>query len=146
MKPRLNVITLAVSDLEKALAFYRDGLGLPSKGLVGTEFKGSDTEPAGAVAFFELKGGLLFALYPRKDLAKDSRVPNGPSSSVEFSIGYAVESREEVDKLLHQAQRAGAQITDQPHDRAWGIYSGYFADLDGHLWEVLWSPGMPLSD
>jgi len=146
MKPRVSVITLAVSDLEKALAFYRDGLGLPSKGILGTEFKGSDTEPAGAIAFFELKGGLIFALYPRRDLAKDSKLPDGHSSSVEFSIGYAVESRDEVDELLQQAQRAGARITDQPHDRPWGIYSGYFADLDGHLWEVFWNPKAPLSD
>ncbi len=140
MKPRLSVITLAVGDLEKALSFYRDGLGLPTKGIVGKEFKGSDKEPAGAIAFFELEGGLVFALYPRKDLEKDSKVPSGHPSSAEFSMGYAVEEKEEVDRLLRQAQRAGARITDQPHDRAWGIYSGYFADLDGHLWEVLWNP------
>ena len=145
MKPRLSVITLAVSDLDKALSFYRDGLGLPTKGIVGTEFKGSDTEPAGAVAFFELEGGLTFALYPRKDLAKDSNSQNGHTSMVEFSVAYSAESKDEVDRLLQQAQRAGATITDQPHDRPWGIYSGYFADLDGHLWEVFWNPKASLA-
>ena len=69
MKPRLNVVTLAVKDLQKSLAFYREGLGLPSKGIVGGEFKGSTTEPAGAAAFFELHGGLMLALYPRTELA-----------------------------------------------------------------------------
>ena len=146
MKPRLDVITLAVSDPERALAFYRDGLGLPSKGIVGTEFKGTDAEPAGAVAFFELKGGLMFALYPREDLAKDSSLPKGQPSSTEFSMGYIVETRDEVDKLLDQAKRAGARITDRPHDRAWGIYSGYFTDPDGHLWEVIWNPRESLVD
>jgi catechol 2,3-dioxygenase-like lactoylglutathione lyase family enzyme len=72
MEPRLNVITLAVNDLEKSLAFYRDGLGLPTKGIIATEFKGTETEPAGAVVFFELHGGLIFALYPRQELAKDA--------------------------------------------------------------------------
>jgi hypothetical protein len=144
MKPRLNVITIAVDDLERSLAFYRDGLGLPTKGIVATEFAGTDTEPAGAVVFFELHGGLLFALYPRKELAKDARVPDTAASSLEFSLGYLVASRQEVDELLARAEAAGGRITDKPHDRAWGIYSGYFADLDGHLWEIIFNPRMPI--
>jgi len=140
MKPRLNVITIAVDDLEKSLAFYRDGLGLPTKGIIATEFRGTETEPAGAVVFFELQGGLIFALYPRKELAKDARVPDAAASSLEFSLGYLVGSRGEVDVLLAKAQAAGGTITDQPHDRAWGIYSGYFKDPDGHLWEIIWHP------
>jgi uncharacterized protein len=143
MKPRLNVITLAVNDLEKSLAFYRDGLGLPTKGIIATEFKGTETEPAGAVVFFELQGGLIFALYPRKELAKDAKVPNSAASSLEFTLGYIVGSRKAVDELLEKAQAAGGTVTDKPHDRAWGIYSGYFKDLDGHLWEVIWNPKMP---
>jgi uncharacterized protein len=142
MEPRLNVITLAVNDLEKSLAFYRDGLDLPTKGIIATEFKGTETEPAGAAVFFELQGGLIFALYPRKELAKDAKVPNSASSSLEFSLGYMVESGKAVDELLEKARAAGGTVTDEPHDRAWGIYSGYFKDLDGHLWEIIWNPKM----
>jgi len=142
LKPRLNVITLAVNDLEKSLAFYRDGLGLPTMGIVGTEFKGSNTEPSGAVAFIEMQGGLIFALYPRKELAKDSRLQETNMSSLEFSLGYAVGSRKAVDDLLRRAEEAGATLTESPHDRPWGIYSGYFKDLDGHLWEIIWNPQM----
>jgi hypothetical protein len=140
MTPRLNVLTLAVGDLERSLAFYRDGLGFPTKGIVATQFEGTATEPAGAVAFFELQGGLLLALYPRRELAKDARVRDAGASSLEFTMGYLVDSRQEVDALLRQAEAAGATITDQPHDRAWGIYSGYFKDLDGHLWEIICQP------
>lgn len=140
MKPQINVITLAVNDLEKSVAFYRDGLGLPTKGVIGTEFLGTATEPAGAVGFFELSGGLILALYPRSELAKDSNIPPVPASSLEFSMGYLAESKEAVDRLLEKAQVAGATLTDAAHDRPWGIYSGYFKDLDGHLWEIIWNP------
>lgn len=140
MQARIAVITLAVADLDKALEFYRDGLGLKSSGVIGTEFAGDDVNPAGAIALFELAGGLILALYPRAELAKDANVPLGPQKSGEFSVGHAVGSRAEVDAVLAQAQAAGATLTDQPYDRPWGIYSGYFRDLDGHLWEVLWNP------
>lgn len=145
MEPRINVITLAVADLERALAFYRDGLGLDSSGIIGTEFEGDDVNPAGPAAIFELRGGLFLSLYPRTELAKDASVPVGPARSGEFSIGQMVATRAEVDALLSQAQSAGATLTDEPHDRPWGIYSGYFRDLDGHLWEVIWNPrfGVP---
>ena len=146
MKPRLNVLTLAVDSLEKSLAFYRDGLGLPSKGIIGTEFQGSKTEPAGAVAFFELRGGLILALYPRSELAKDSNLSDTTRSSLEFSLGYAVESREAVDNLLKKAEAAGATLTEAPRERPWGIYSGYFKDLDGHLWEIIWNPQIRVED
>jgi catechol 2,3-dioxygenase-like lactoylglutathione lyase family enzyme len=146
MEPRLNVITLAVNDLEKSLVFYRDGLGLPTKGIVATQFKGTETEPAGAVVFFELHGGLLFALYPRTELAKDAKLPDATASSLEFSLGYLVGTKKEVDDLLRQAEAAGATITDKPHDRPWGIYSGYFKDLDGHLWEIIWNPKTPANE
>ncbi len=144
MKPRIHVITLAVSDLERALRFYRDGLGLASPGVVGTEFIGDDTNPAGDVAMFQLGGGLILALYPRSELAKDANIPLGPPSVGEFSIGHAVASREDVDVLVDQAEAAGATPTDAPHERPWGIYSAYFRDLDGHLWEVLWNPQLDL--
>jgi catechol 2,3-dioxygenase-like lactoylglutathione lyase family enzyme len=140
MQARIDVITLAVSDLERSLEFYRDGLGLESSGLVGTEYLGNDVTPAGAAAMFELQGGLLLLLYPRTELAKDANIPIGPARSGEFSIGHAVANRAQVDAVLARAEAAGATLTDRPHDRPWGIYSGYFRDLDGHLWEVLWNP------
>jgi catechol 2,3-dioxygenase-like lactoylglutathione lyase family enzyme len=140
MQPRIHVITLAVDSLDRALTFYRDGLGLATSGVTGTEFAGDDTNPAGAVAMFQLEGGLILSLYPRRELAKDASVPMGHPKTGEFSIGHAVGSRDEVDALLARAEAAGATLTGEPHDRAWGIYSGYFRDPDGHLWEIVWNP------
>lgn len=139
MQPRIHVITLAVDDLDRALKFYRDGLVLKSPGVVGTEFAGDETNPAGAVAMFQLHGGLILALYPRTELAKDANVPVQPGKTGAFSIGHAVASRADVDALLANAQVAGATLTDRAHDRPWGIYSGYFLDPDGHLWEIMWN-------
>ncbi len=146
MQPRIHVITLAVSDLDRALTFYRDGLELESPGVVGTEFPGDDITPAGAAAMFRLQGGLILALYPRSELAKDANVPLGPPKTGEFSIGHAVASRAEVDAVLARAETAGATLTDHPHDRPWGIYSGYFRDPDGHLWEIMWNPELEVED
>ncbi len=134
MRPRIKVITLAVSDLEKSLAFYRDGMGLPTQGIVGTEFED------GAVVFFDMNDDLILALYPKAALAKDARVSATPPSPAEFSVGHIVKSKEEVDAVMEQAEQAGATITDPPHDRFWGGYSGYFQDPDGHLWEIAWNP------
>jgi catechol 2,3-dioxygenase-like lactoylglutathione lyase family enzyme len=134
------VITLAVEDLERSLAFYRDGLGLETKGIVATDLVDHETGAAGAIVIFELDGGLILSLYPRSELAKDAAVPAGPPRSGEFSLGQLVASRAEVDRILEQAAAAGASVTP-PHDRPWGIYSGYFRDPDGHLWEVIWHPG-----
>ena len=145
MEPRIHVITLAVSDLERALDFYR-GLGLESSGVIGTEFTGDDTNPSGRAAMFELEGGLMLALYPRTELAKDANVPFGPPRTGEFSIGQLVANKADVDALLAKAEAAGATLTDEPHDRPWGIYSGYFRDLDGHLWEIIWNPRRVSSD
>jgi catechol 2,3-dioxygenase-like lactoylglutathione lyase family enzyme len=138
VKPRLDVITLAVADLERALAFYRS-LGLESNGIVATQWTDELTGANGAIAIFELEGGLLLSLYPRDDLAKDAEVPVGPPQSGEFSLAQLVHSRDAVDEVLEEAAVAGAAITP-PHDRPWGIYSGYFRDPDGHLWEVIWNP------
>jgi catechol 2,3-dioxygenase-like lactoylglutathione lyase family enzyme len=134
MNPRIKVITLGVGDLEKSLAFYRDGLGLPTQGIIGTEFED------GAVAFFDLNDDLILALYPRAALAKDAKLAPSPPSPSEFSLGHIVKSRQEVDAVMKQAGNAGARITDPAHDRFWGGYSGYFLDLDGHLWEIAWNP------
>ncbi len=140
VESRVHVITLAVSDLDRALAFYREGLGLDSTGITGTDFVGDDESPAGDVAMFHLDGNLILALYPRTELAKDAQVPFGPPKSGEFSIGHLVATKEHVDALLAQAEAAGATLTGPPHNRPWGIYSGYFRDLDGHLWEIIWNP------
>jgi uncharacterized protein len=140
MDARIDVITLAVSDLDRALAFYRDGLGLASEGVIASEFTGDDDTPAGAIVLFRLHGGLLLALYPRSELAKDAGIAPGPARPGEFSLGHLVATRPDVDALLARAEAAGATLTDRPHDRPWGIYSGYFRDPDGHLWEVIWNP------
>lgn len=136
MKPRIKVITLAVGDLAKSLAFYHDGLGLPTEGIIGTEFED------GAVAFFNMNDDLILALFPRAALAKDAGIPEGRPCPGEFSIGHNVNSRQEVDAIMQQAEQAGARITDPAHDRFWGGYSGYFQDLDGHLWEIAWNPAL----
>lgn len=142
MKPRIHVITLAVDDLERALRFYRDGLGFASARVLGAQIAGDETHAAGAVVVIELERGPVLCLYPRSELAKDAGVPRSAPSRTELSIGHAVESRAAVDALLAEAEAAGARVTDRPHERPWGIYSGYFEDPDGHLWEVLWNPAL----
>jgi uncharacterized protein len=137
MDPRIHVITLAVSNLDRALEFYRDGLGLETPGVVGTAFAGDEFAPAGDVVMFQLADGLILALYPRTELAKDANVPLAPATSGGFSIGHIVSSKADVDALLERARAAGATLNDEPHDRPWGIYSGYFRDPDGHLWEII---------
>src|ERR1700748_685144 len=144
MKPRIHVVTLAVADLDRALTFYRDGMGFPTEGLIGTEFQGDEGTPAGATAVFQLDGGLMLSVYPRSELAKDAGVPLTRAKTGEFSIGHAVATRTEVDEVIAQAKAAGAAVIDPPHDRPWGIYSGYFQDPDGHLWEVIWNPALDL--
>lgn len=138
MESRINVITIAVDDLQRSLDFYRR-LGLESPGIIGTEFPGNERTPSGAAAMFQLQGGLILALYPRPELAKDAGISMGAPGAGEFSLGHIVESKAEVDALLARAEAAGATLTDEPHERPWGIYSGYFRDLDGHLWEIIWN-------
>jgi hypothetical protein len=138
LKPRIHVITLGVSDLERSVAFYRDGLGLPSTGITGTQYPGDDEHPAGAVAMFTLDDGLILSLYPRSELAKDAEVGLELTSGSGVSIGHIVDSGDDVDRVLDLAGRAGAQVLGRAHERPWGIYSGYFSDPDGHLWEVLY--------
>jgi catechol 2,3-dioxygenase-like lactoylglutathione lyase family enzyme len=139
MRPRVHVLTLGVSDLERSLEFYRR-LGFESEGVIGTEFERDDATPGGAAAMFDLEGGLILSLYGREDLAKDANVSLPRPQSGPFSIGHLVASREDVDTVLAEAKAAGAVLTEEPHERPWGIYSGYFRDPDGHLWEVIWNP------
>lgn len=134
MKPRISLITLGVEDLERSVTFYRDGLGLPTQGIVGKEFE------SGAVAFFELEGGLRLALWPRTSLARDAELPLAPPSATGFALAHNVSSRAEVDAVMAQARSAGAAILKPARDTFWGGYAGYFQDPDGHLWEVAWNP------
>src|SRR5215210_4582072 len=114
MEPRISVLTLGVADLERSLAFYRDGLGFPAEGIIGTEFEGDDTTPAGDVVMFQLAGGLILALYPRTELAKDAGVELWSARGGEYSIGHLVGSRDEVDQVIARAEAAGATRTAGP--------------------------------
>jgi catechol 2,3-dioxygenase-like lactoylglutathione lyase family enzyme len=134
MKPRISVLTLGVADLERSLAFYRDGLGLQTPGIVGREFD------HGAVAFFELAGGLKLAIWPQNDIAWDTGMAKSAMSATSFTIGHNVARREEVDAVIEQARKAGAKIVKAPQDTFYGGYAGYFQYPDGHLWEVVWNP------
>ena len=140
MKPRITVITVGVDDLERSLKFYRDGLGFPTQGIIGTEFE------HGAVAFFDLQNGLKLAIWARKDLAHESKVPLGPRSATEFTLGHNVASKTEVDAVMARAKQAGAVIIDPAHDAFWGGYTGSFQDPDGHVWEVVWNPEMEIAE
>jgi catechol 2,3-dioxygenase-like lactoylglutathione lyase family enzyme len=140
MTPSIKVLTLAVTDLDRSLAFYRDGMGLPTKGITGQEFED------GAVVFFHMNDDLILALYPAVSLAKDAKISATEVRLGAVSIAHVVNSKEEVDAVVAQAEKAGATITDRPHDRFWGGYSGYFHDPDGHLWEVAWNPQWSVPD
>lgn len=134
MKPRISVVTLAVDDLERAVEFYQEGLGLKTNGIVGREFE------HGAVAFFELNGGLMLALWPRDSIAHDTGLPRGAISPTEFTIGHNVMSKTEVDEVMARAEQAGAHILKPAHETFWGGYAGYFQDPDQHVWEIVWNP------
>lgn len=134
MKPRVTVITLGVESLERSLAFYRDGLGLATQGIVGTESE------YGAVAFFDLQSGMKLALWPRESIARDANLSKSPRSPTDFTLGHNVNSKDEVDALMMQARKAGARIVKDATDTFWGGYAGYFQDPDDHLWEILWNP------
>ncbi|HYD76044.1 VOC family protein [Ramlibacter sp.] len=135
MHPRITVLTLGVDDLERAVSFYRDGLGFVTQGIVGQQFE------HGAVAFFDLDRGLKLALWPRSSLAADTGLAVQPASATDLSIGHNVASREEVDRVMAQAAQAGARIVKPAQPTFYGGYAGYFQDPDGHLWEVVFNPG-----
>ena len=133
MEPRISLITLGVSDVARARAFY-ERLG----------WKASSASQDG-VAFFQ-GNGLALALFGRKDLAEDAGVDDAPPGFSGISLAYNARSREEVDRVYADALEAGATLVKQPRDVVWGGYSGYFADPDGHLWEVAWNPSFPLDE
>ena len=128
MEPRISLITLGVKDLERSLRFYRDGLGLPTT-----------WTPEKGVIFFQTRGVCL-ALYPYDELAKDVSEAFGVERSkfTGITLAHNVRTLEDVDRLLAQAQAAGATIEKSAHDTFWGGYAGYFSDPDGYLWEVAW--------
>jgi len=140
MKPRITVLTLGVTDLERSVEFYRDGLGLATEGIIGKEFE------YGAVAFFDLQSGLKLALWPRESISNDTAIPLQTPSPLEFTIGHNVATKEEVDRVMEQAQKAGAVIIKPAADTFYGGYAGYFQDPDGHLWEAAWNPQFDIID
>jgi catechol 2,3-dioxygenase-like lactoylglutathione lyase family enzyme len=140
MKARISVITLGVDSLERALAFYRDGLGWPTEGIVGREFE------HGAVVFFDLQPGLKLALFARASLAHDAGVAVGAASAGECVLSHNVATRADVDHVMAAAAAAGARIPQPARDTFWGGYAGYFQDPDGHLWEVAWNPKWPVAE
>ena len=134
MKPRISVLTIGVGDLEASLRFYRDGLGLPTECIIGREFE------HGAVAFFILSGGLKLGIWAQDDVAYDTGQPKTPVSPTSFTIGHNVVHREEVDLVMDEAARAGAEIIKPARETFYGGYAGYFRDPNGHVWEVVWNP------
>ena len=134
MKPRITILTLGVNNLVRSVAFYKDGLGFATKGIIGTEFEN------GAVAFFNLESGLKLALWPRESLATETGLPLHAPSSTELTIGHNVTSDAEVDAVMLLAERAGAKIIKPAQKTFYGGYAGYFQDPDGHLWDVAHVP------
>lgn len=133
MEQRLSVVTLGVADLERARRFYEEGLG----------WRRANRHPE--VAFFQI-GGAVMALYARSALAEDARVPKEGTGFGGITLAYCTRTREEVDAVLRQAEAAGARILKPAENVFWGGYSGYFADPDGHPWEVAWNPEWPLAE
>lgn len=134
MQAHISVITLAVEDLQRALDFYRDGLGLVTEGIIGQEFE------QGAVVFFELQAGLKLALWSKQSLQQDTGLTGTASSAAQITLGHNVHSPLEVDQVLKQAKNAGAKILKPAQSTFYGGYAGYFQDLDGHILEVAYSP------
>jgi hypothetical protein len=132
MKPKISIITLAVSDIERSTTFYRDGLRLPTYG----NFPG--------ITFFALSSTWL-ALYPHDQLADDAKVNPQGSGFRGFTLAHNVSSKEEVDRVMEEARNAGALLQKPAKDMEWGGYSGYFSDPDGFLWEVAWNPHFDLT-
>jgi uncharacterized protein len=135
MEQRLSLVTLGVADLERSRRFYEDGLGWR---------RGNDHAE---VVFFQL-GGMVLALWGRDALAGDARLP-GAGAGDGFggiALAYNTRAREDVDAVLKEAEAAGATILKPAENTSWGGYSGYFADPDGHLWEVAWNPDWTLAE
>jgi hypothetical protein len=133
MEQRLSLVTLGVDDLERSRRFYEDGLGW-RRGNAHAE-----------VVFFQI-GGAILGLFSRKELAADARLPVAGSGFGGMTLGYNARTRAEVDAVLAEAAAAGAEILKPAEDTFWGGYAGYFADPDGHPWEVAWNPDWTIAD
>ena len=127
MEQRLSLVTLGVADLARARRFYEDGLGWR---------RNNDNAD---VAFYQMPG-MIFALWPRPSLAEDAAVVDTGATFSGMALAYNARSREEVDSVLAEAAAAGGTVAKPAHETFWGGYSGYFADPDGHLWEVAHNP------
>ena len=132
MESRITLLTLGVTDLQRSISFYRDGLGFPLS-----------SASADQIAFFGT-GGVVLALYPRHLLAEDVTASDTPGGFSGITIAHNVREREQVDQVLQVAAGAGATTLKPAQDAFWGGRSGYFADPDGHIWEVAWNPGLPI--
>ena len=132
MEQRVSLVTLGVADLAKSREFYER---------LGWKKSGNND----GIVFFQA-GGIALALYPRAELAKDANVSADGSGFGGVTIAYNTRSREEVDAVLAEAVRAGAKLLKPAQEAFWGGYSGYFADLDGFLWEVAWNPSFPIAE
>ena len=135
MEPRLNIVTLGVSDLQRAVRFYRDALGWPMS-----------SASVGDFAIFKLSTGTALALFPRKLLAADANIKEDKGGFGGITLAHNVASKKLVDETIALAVKAGGKLLKAAHDAEWGGYSGYFADPDGHPWEVAWNPHFPLKD
>jgi len=129
MKSKISLITLGVSNIEKSLVFYRDGLG----------FKTHNYKVGDGVVFFEMEGSWL-SLFPKEKLAADATISSIGSGFTGISLAHNVKSKEEVNILFKLAKSIGAKPIKKPQTTFWGGYSGYFADPDGYLWEVAYNP------
>ncbi len=134
MRQKINLITLGVDDFNRSLKFYGDGLG----------WKRSEASLEN-LALFPL-GGIVLALYPRKDLADDALVENARSEFSGITLSYNAKSEKEVDDVLHEAEKAGGRIVKAARTVFWGGYSGYFSDPNGHLIEVAFNPFWELDE
>ncbi|MGH6948117.1 MAG: VOC family protein [Kiloniellales bacterium] len=134
MEQRLSVVTLGVADLERSCRFYEEGLGWR---------RGNSSKE---VVFFQQLGGFILALFPRGELAVDAKLADEGRGFGGVTLAYCTRRREEVDSLLAEAQAAGARILKPAQDVFWGGYSGYFADPDGHPWEIAWNPDWTITD
>ncbi|WP_417664183.1 VOC family protein [Pseudidiomarina donghaiensis] len=134
MQPSISFITLTVENLERAVAFYRDGLGWPTDGIVGEKYEN------GAVAFFKLANNLTFALWPKQSLANETGLPHDNHAPTNVLLAHNVPSEAQVEQVLLEAKQAGATWVKPAKRTAWGGYAGYFMDPEQHLWEVVYNP------
>jgi uncharacterized protein len=135
MEPRVTLVTLGVDDLPRAVAFYRDVVGWEPASVVDDD-----------VAFFDLDGFIL-ALWQNTSLAADLGARDRSRGGFEgVALAYNARSHDEVDAIFTSLNERGARIVKPPVETDWGGYSGYFADPDGHHWEVAWNPFWPIRD